>query len=91
MISFSLQHCTEIDPSSENYHIYYRQGELVCHTGYLYKKATNKELMFECRIIVEDRWTDKEGSIFFKALFLWDTPAFEQPNHSNYQIFHRHR
>jgi hypothetical protein len=48
-------------------------------TGSLYKQATDKNPIYECRIIIEDSWFDAEGHIYYKALFLFDTIPYDEP------------
>jgi hypothetical protein len=43
------------------------------------EKHQIKTPLYECRIIVEERWVDNEGNIYYKALLLFDTIPFDKP------------
>ena len=53
--------------------IYYPDG-----TGKSYAKKSDPEPLRECRFIIEEKWTDREGNIYYHVLAKWSLRPYDE-------------
>ena len=61
------------EESDAGMYIYYPAGR-----GLSYGKTTDPEPRYECRFTIEEKWTDKEGNIYYRFLAKWARTPYDE-------------